>query len=170
MIYQNAKTVTNLFRRIQCKVALKCFSDACNEKWKFDSDSSKIPWQVSLFGIHTFSLFQDFFHFPPVSWVASVWTNVNVIFRVLKKCKKWASRERLEICCKCTWTKSTFPRFADSKVASKARCPFCAFPGNKLYWGLVLDLKQDQIGLERSAIWSCSVFCVQCTVGEVAWA
>ena len=28
-----------------------------------------------------------------------------------------------------TWTKSTFPRLADSKVASKARCPFCAFPG-----------------------------------------
>ena len=114
--------------------------------------------------------FPRLFHFPPVSWVASVWANVNVIFRVLKKCQKWASRERLEICCKCTWTKSTFPRFADSKVASKARCPFCAFPGNKLYWGLVLDLKQDQIGLERSAIWSCSVFCVQCTVGEVAWA
>ena len=145
MIYQNAKTVTNLSRRIQCKVALKCFSDACNEKWKFDSDSSKIPWQVSLFGIHTFSLFKDFFHFPPVSWVASVWANVNVIFRVLKKCKKWASRERLEICCKCTWTKSTFPRFADSKVASKARCPFCAFPGNKLYWGLFLDLKKKYI-------------------------
>ena len=90
------------------------------------------------------SLFKDFFHFPPVSWVASVWANVNVIFRVLKKCQKWASRERLEICCKCTWTKSTFPRFADSKVASKARCPFCAFPGNKLYWGLFLDLKKKK--------------------------
>ena len=31
-------------------------------------------------------------------------------------------------------------------------------------------VKQDQIGLERSARWSCSVFCVLCTVGEVAWA
>ena len=31
-------------------------------------------------------------------------------------------------------------------------------------------MKQDQIGLERSARWSCSVFCVLCTVGEVAWA
>ena len=30
--------------------------------------------------------------------------------------------------------------------------------------------KQDQIGLERSANWSCSMFCVLCTVGEVSWA
>ena len=36
--------------------------------------------------------------------------------------------------------------------------------------GSYLRIKQDQIGLERSAKWSCSVFCKLCTVGEVAWA
>ena len=30
--------------------------------------------------------------------------------------------------------------------------------------------KLDKIVLERSARWSCSLFCVLCTVGEVAWA
>ena len=39
-----------------------------------------------------------------------------------------------------------------------------------LGWQIVILYKQDQIGLERSARWSCSVFCVLCTVGEVAWA
>ena len=57
----------------------------------------------------------------------------------------------------------TLPFSSHSKFLSSIFKILCQI----IQWGILKKL--DQIVLERSARWSCSMFCVLCTVGEVAW-
>ena len=68
-----------------------------------------------------------------------------------------------------------FQKFMDAGVRSeylKSVFPAESFPAwQTIQTGLFyVEKKTDQIVLERSPRWSCSMFCVLCSVGEVSWA
>ena len=94
------------------------------------------------------------------AWLCSVWWYSKRGVHIESTNKPWSSRIMVFL------KRGTLP-FSWSQVWNEKRST-----SNSMLFVTVLvsQFQQDQIGLERSANWSCSMFCVLCTVGEVAWA